>query len=302
MSDDLERARQLFSDGLARHVEKNWAAAEQLYRGALQVAPDRPSIVFNLGRLMLDQDRNTEAEALFRQSLALAPDHEGSYNLGLALARQGRFGEALGQYDQAIALEAKFAAAHAGRAWALEQLARPAEALGSHARSVELAPDVPDFQSGFCRCAAQVGDGFDAGASPLLETAALICLMANRGDHQDLRILCTVLLARRFTGFRQNLAALDFDLVKAADRQAQDLQAFCGDWLLMATLEKIVLTDQPNRDFFHPPARQPAQARGGRAENSGAGRLGRTAGAVSCPTVLFEPVCLGNQRSRGRNA
>ena len=172
---DLERARELFADGLARHVEQNWAEAEQLYRQALHLAPDRPSVVFNLGRLMLDQQKDADAEAWFRRSLELAPDHESSYNLAVCLARQGKFESALAPYDQAIALAPGTAAAHAGRGWVLEQLGRPAEALESHARSVELAPELADLQVAYCRCAALAGAAPELRNPALLETAVLIC-------------------------------------------------------------------------------------------------------------------------------
>lgn len=247
---DLERARELFADGLARHVEQNWAEAEQLYRQALHLAPDRPSVVFNLGRLMLDQQKDADAEAWFRRSLELAPDHESSYNLAVCLARQGKFESALAPYDQAIALAPGTAAAHAGRGWVLEQLGRPAEALESHARSVELAPELADLQVAYCRCAALAGAAPELRNPALLETAVLICLMAAHADVQNLKAIALALLERRFAGFWGGLQSAGFEWSKIAATQPQDLRSLCGDWLLMATLEKIALTDAPYQAFF----------------------------------------------------
>ena len=250
MSDNLERARQLFTDALARHVERDWAAAEPLYRAALELAPDRPSIVFNLGRLMLDQENHAAAEALFRQSVALAPDHENHYNLALCLAKQGRAAEAVAQYDQAIALEPKFAQACAGRAAALEQLGQVAQALENYARSVELAPEVAGYQVAFAHCARQLGRTADLPVPALIETAALICLMATHVQYQDLHGVVVALLARRFAAFRREVAAANFDWPKIASSNLPGLQAFCNDWLLVAVLEKIVLDGAADDGFL----------------------------------------------------
>ncbi|HEY4370607.1 MAG TPA: methyltransferase domain-containing protein [Burkholderiales bacterium] len=249
MSDAMQRARELFTAALARHVEKDHAGAEDLYRQALQLAPGRPSIVFNLGRLMLDEGRLEEAEALFREVVAQAPDHEAYFNLGLALAGRGRFEDALAPYEQAIAQAPEFAPAQAARGWALEQLVRLSEALLCHARSVELAPDNAEYQGSFCRCAGQLAE-FDAQAAATHETAVLICLKGGNVDHQQLQQLVLSLLRRRFARLREQMEAADFDWARVAQAAPQELRAFCGDWLLLGALEKISLTDYSSEAFF----------------------------------------------------
>lgn len=250
MGGDLERARQLFADALARHVAQDFAQAEPLYREALSLAPQRPSIVFNLARLLLDRQQYAEAETLFRESVALAPDRENRYNLAVCLARQARHADALAGYDEAIALDAKFIQAHGGRAAALEQLGRHAEALEGYARSVELAPEVPAYQQGFARCARLVERDGQLATPALIETATLICLMAAKVDGEDLKNVVLILLERRFGAFQRSLAESNFDWQKIAASHGQELQAFCNDWLLMAALEKILLDDAPSEDFF----------------------------------------------------
>ena len=250
MSAAMERARELFTSGLARHVEKDHAGAETLYRQALALMPGRPSILFNLGRVLLDLGRLEEAEDLFRQVVEQAPDHESCFNLGLALAGQGRYADALAAYAQAIALSPGFAPAQAAHGWALEQLDRAQEALESHARSVELAPENAEYQVSFSRCAAQAGVEVDLRAAAMLETAALICLKGGNIDYQQLQGVCLALLERRFKRFRQQMEAADFDWAKVAQAAPQELRAFCGDWLLLGSLEKIALSDFSNEAFF----------------------------------------------------
>lgn len=245
----MERARDLFTAGLARHTEKDHVAAEALYRQALQLAPGRPSIMFNLGRLLLDGGRLEEAETQFAAVVALAPEAEACFNLGVARAGQGHLTPALAAYDQAIALAPKFAPAQAARGWVLEQLQRLGEALAAHAHSVELAPDDAEYQLSFCRCAGQLA-AFTAADAAVLETAALICLKGNNVDHQQLQPLALFVLERRFARLRAQMETADFDWVQVAQAAPQDLRAFCTDWLLLGALEKIALTDFSNESFF----------------------------------------------------
>jgi len=179
MTPNLERAKALFSGGLAAHGAGDWEGAERLYREALALAPGRPSLLFNLGRLLLDRERDAEAERLFGEVLQTTPhDHEAHCNLGICRARQGRFEEALASYDRAIALKQDFAEAHSNRGLALGKLARHEAALGSHARSVELAPESAAFQVRFARSATARALDERKLPAAALEPAVLACLLS----------------------------------------------------------------------------------------------------------------------------
>jgi SAM-dependent methyltransferase/tetratricopeptide (TPR) repeat protein len=231
MSADLEAARDRFTRALAAHVEQRLDDAERDYRAALALAPDRPSIVFNLGRLLLDRERDAEAEPLFRQALELAPrDHEAAYNLGLAVARQERFAEALEHYERALALEAGFAEAHAARGAALAKLGREADALASHARAIELRPHEAAFQAGF---AASAAAGV-AEPSPVVERALVACLEGANVDDQLLGPLAWSILRTRFDGFRATPA----------------LERLAADRLLLLALERITVGEGDAEAFF----------------------------------------------------
>jgi SAM-dependent methyltransferase/tetratricopeptide (TPR) repeat protein len=248
MSSNLERARELFSRGLAEHLATSWQAAEDLYRQALALAPGRPSIVFNLGRLMLDRERDEEAERLFNQVLQVAPDdHEARYNLGVCLSRQGRLEEALASYDRAIALKPDFADAHSGRGLALGKLGRVEAALESHARSIELQPERADLQLNFCRCATN--RTLDVQKLPVasLERAVLACLAGGDVDYQALGRVAWATLRSKFE-------LLGIDLVTRApdlsDLPPPALHGFCTDRLLLAALEKITIDDRATETLF----------------------------------------------------
>ena len=59
----------------------------------------------NLGTVLADKKAWPEAEAQFRQSLALAPNSGDSWEwLGISVLRQGRVAEAITAFERAAAL------------------------------------------------------------------------------------------------------------------------------------------------------------------------------------------------------
>jgi Flp pilus assembly protein TadD len=71
------------------------AAAQKFYHDALQLAPNRPEILSNLGLSYALSKRLPEAEQTLRQAAAQpAADRRVRDNLALVLALQGKFGEA----------------------------------------------------------------------------------------------------------------------------------------------------------------------------------------------------------------
>ena len=251
MTPDLERARELFSRGLSEHLAGNLEQAEPLYREALALAPGRPSLVFNLGRLLLDREKNAEAEALFEQVLNATPDdHEARYNLGVSLARRGRFDDALASYDRAIALKPGFAAAHAGRGAMLGKLGRDESALASHARSVELEPGSTDFQAGFCRAASVASLDIGKLQPAALEPAVLACLGSRNVDYQSLGRVAWAIVRGKLERLALGPEVHEFDLPRMHRLQPQALRDFCCDPLLLASLAKITIGDSATEALF----------------------------------------------------
>jgi protein O-GlcNAc transferase len=171
----LESAKALFLEGLDLLVRQDYAGAERKLRQALELAPDRPSVLTNLSAALLRQDKIDEASRWARRSveldgrnapgwlnLAFCQRKEGRFaaalescdralairadyaeawlGRGLALSALGRFEEALASYDQALETDAGSAEAWANRAVTLQDLKRPDEALASYDRSVALGP------------------------------------------------------------------------------------------------------------------------------------------------------------------
>lgn len=88
--------------------------------------------------------RNSEAEALLRRSVALAPDFAPAwFNLGFLLQKRSSHEEALACFDKAIRFYEKMDRAHYGRALSLIALDRPEEAKAALQRTIDLQPMSP---------------------------------------------------------------------------------------------------------------------------------------------------------------
>lgn len=251
MSANLENAGRLFSRGLERHLSGHWSEAEALYKEALALAPGRPSILFNLGRLALDQKQFGEAETWLSQVVRAEPgDSEARCSLGIALARQGRPEEALSQFDEALAQRPGFAAAHAERGAALIALMRLDDALESYARAIELEPDSHEARARFARCAAIAPLALEGLRLESLERAVLTCLRASGIDHQQLAHAASVLLEARHGRIKRRLGDGGFDIAAVYATHPEDIRALFRDPVLAVSLEQILVTYSADESFF----------------------------------------------------
>lgn len=99
------------------------------------------------------------AEAAYRHTLALAPDHVyAAVNLGALLCDAGRCREAIDVLEQAIRHQPKEPLLHFNAAIALEDLKRPGEALARYDRALALAPDMADAHHNAAKLCEQLGD------------------------------------------------------------------------------------------------------------------------------------------------
>lgn len=84
----------------------HYGEAEGRYREALREAPDHVHAWRGLARTLLQQERYEDALNAFTEAIARAPDFGVTYaNRGILYDRMGRHGEALADYERALALE-----------------------------------------------------------------------------------------------------------------------------------------------------------------------------------------------------
>jgi TolB-like protein/Tfp pilus assembly protein PilF len=121
------------------------AAAEDACASARALDSGAQEVHEAVGRLRLATGDAAEAEAAYRQALALVPrSPDALMGLAQALAAGGRTREAEEAFQEAIASQPSYASAHNAYGNFLFSLGRAKDAVASYERTTELTPDNPD--------------------------------------------------------------------------------------------------------------------------------------------------------------
>ena len=133
-SDWLERGQALESTDAA--------AAMAAYRRALAAEPGMREASVNLGRLLHDRGRLSEAERVYREGVSIAPeDPTLLYNLGLVLEDTDRKEDAIAAYEAALRVDPRLADCCYNLALLCEALDKPREAIRYMAQYRRLVRD-----------------------------------------------------------------------------------------------------------------------------------------------------------------
>ncbi|MGO9851018.1 MAG: tetratricopeptide repeat protein [Steroidobacteraceae bacterium] len=136
----LEALRQR---GMALHRAGQLAQAERIYAEVLRQDPGDWRAHLSLGGALLALRRQGEALAEFDAALALQPDCvEAHHGRGMTLLQLMRSEAALASFERALALEPQSAELCNSRGNALRRLKRLPEALASYERALALQPDL----------------------------------------------------------------------------------------------------------------------------------------------------------------
>lgn len=138
LPDDAELFNNL---GISARSANQLALAEQGYRQALALDPNRVDTHYNLSALLHEQGRLREAEPLCRRALELRPDYPAALNnLANMLRERGELGEAETVCRQALALKPDYLLAHNNLGIILHGQDRTDEAEASYRRGLALCP------------------------------------------------------------------------------------------------------------------------------------------------------------------
>jgi hypothetical protein len=132
----LDKARTLFEAALDLQQRGDLRQAELVYREALELAPDQPSVLNNLLAVCLELDKHAEAITYCERLVALDP---GDPSAHLVLANCQMLlrspADALISCDRALAIKPDFAEALFCRGNALFELGRQQDAMASYERA-----------------------------------------------------------------------------------------------------------------------------------------------------------------------
>jgi len=128
------------------------------YRRALEVKRDSPVVLNNLGSALAMAGRHQEAQRMFEEVLASNPrDPTAHYNIGNIWLARGSLGDAETQFRKAVTVEPDYALAHEGLALTLAASGRIREAAGHFHEVVRLDPANARAQFNLGRALAQSG-------------------------------------------------------------------------------------------------------------------------------------------------
>jgi Flp pilus assembly protein TadD len=131
--------------GAAFLQQGNPELAEKHLTRALEINPNYPEALNDLGMILLDKGMYREAVTRFSQALTLHPNYaEAHNNLGLTLTRVNRFPEAIEHYKIAIALDPMFPKAINNLGAALAQQGRLEDAKPYFLQALTIQPSYND--------------------------------------------------------------------------------------------------------------------------------------------------------------
>jgi tetratricopeptide (TPR) repeat protein len=125
---------------------KQWDAAEAAFDEAMRARPFNIGIMMERGDLYAKRGLWSEAAAYYATKAKQYPElAQAHFELGVVLARQAKFGEAVTEYREAIRLQPDDVGFHNALAWLLvicadPQFRDPQQAVASAKKAVQLAP------------------------------------------------------------------------------------------------------------------------------------------------------------------
>jgi tetratricopeptide (TPR) repeat protein len=148
--------------------------AETIWRDTLAKNPSAWIAHNNLGRVMHDEGKISEAAQHYGEALRLNPEYADAHNnLGVSLAQMGRIPEAMEHWERALEIDPRFADAHSNLGGAFIGMGRVSDAIAQWEEALAIDPDDPRIEGDLCGALAQANR---------VEEAATHCESALRLD------------------------------------------------------------------------------------------------------------------------
>ncbi len=136
--------------GNSHFAQKDYAAAVECYKKALELRPDYHDAQYNLGVANLDWGRYEEAAEALKQAVALSPLAITYELLGVVNQRLNQPQTAVGYYKKALGLNPSSALSNNNIAYAYLELKRPEAAAVFFRETLRLQPKFAEATQGLC--------------------------------------------------------------------------------------------------------------------------------------------------------
>ena len=140
--------QQQIESALSHHRAGHLTEAEEIYRQILAIDPNHVDALNLLGALSGQIGQQQAAVVLIERAIKLKPDLVIAHsNLGNILRDLGRFEEAVAATQEAIRLQPDYAVAHNNLGLVLKKMDRLDEAVASFRQAIRLQPDLAEAYS-----------------------------------------------------------------------------------------------------------------------------------------------------------
>ncbi len=149
---------------------------------ALRLRPGLAEAHYNLGNALAQEGRIQEATEHWEQALRVKPDYAEAYNnLGIASSQAGRIGEAIRLYGQALQIKPDLAEAHNNLGYDLARIGRVQDAIVHYRLALESKPDYAQAANNLALLLATLPPAQGGDANEGLSLAQRACaLTGNR--------------------------------------------------------------------------------------------------------------------------
>jgi tetratricopeptide (TPR) repeat protein len=138
----MAQLRDLITDAMRHHAERDFAQAMLAYRAILEIAPSWAEAHNNLGAVLQDQHLWEQAKGCYRQAITLKPGYaEAHHNLGVILELTDQLDDAATQYRRTIELSPDHADAWSNLGNIQRKRGLLVDAMACHRRALSIRPD-----------------------------------------------------------------------------------------------------------------------------------------------------------------
>jgi tetratricopeptide (TPR) repeat protein len=142
----------------SRSYAKLFINSETLWTYELQYNQEAYPAYNNLGTVLIEKDRFSDAMNQFEQALLINPDYALAHNnLGTALADTGRLPEAMDQFEEALRIDPNYAGARNNLGLALLNTGRMSQAMEQFERTLRIKPDYAEAYCNLGNALLQAG-------------------------------------------------------------------------------------------------------------------------------------------------